>query len=486
MHILIRLSGDVSTKARSTRKRFTQTLVDNLRDGLSSHQYEARIDKGWNRITVETEEPGALEVCARIFGVQSVSEVERYRWTGLDDLVTKATETFREEVRDRSFAVRTRRGGHKVDSIPFTSGDVEVALGTELLNYARRVDLTNPEVTTSIEVRSRHADLFTSRISAPGGLPLGVEGRALALVSGGFDSAVAAWLMLKRGLGLDYLFFNLGGLAHEVGVLRVMKVVADRWSYGDRPRLWAVDLRPAVADLQDKITPRYWQVVLKRQMMRAAAQVAQRHRLPALVTGEAIGQVSSQTLTNLAVIAASTSMPILQPLLGFNKEEIVKIAREIGTFDLSAAVGEYCAILPRNPATAARLDVIEKEEQALDLDLLEQAVRTGRTIDLRALAVDEIGASQLEIDSVPEGATIVDLRTKAAFQTWHYPDAMFMEYNQALRAYSSFRRDTVYVLYCEVGLKSAHLAELMQSEGFQAHHIRGGLKQLRDLVTADS
>ena len=130
--------------------------------------------------------------------------------------------------------------------------------------------------------------------------------------------------------------------------------------------------------------------------------------------------------------------------------------------------------------------MIEKEEKALDLDLLEQAVRTGRTIDLRGLAVDEIGASQLEIDSVPDRATVLDLRTKAAYQTWHYPDAMFVEYNQALRAYSSFRRDTVYVLYCEVGLKSAHLAELMQSDGFQAHHIRGGLRQLRDLVTAES
>ena len=453
--------------------------MKNLEDALTSHGCEFTVDRTWSRITVETDDPTAVEVCRRVFGVQSVSPVERHEWSDLDELVALAADHFREAVRDRRFAVRARRGGNAADKIPFNSGDVERALGAALLPDAARVDLGNPEVTAAVEVRRHHADFYTDRLTAPGGLPLGVEGRALALVSGGFDSAVAAWLMLKRGLGLDYLFFNLGGLAHEVGVLQVMKVVADRWSYGDRPRLYAVDLRPAVESLQEHVTPRYWQVILKRLMLIAASRLASGRRWAALVTGEAVGQVSSQTLQNLAVISRASELPILRPLVGFNKDEIVDRARAIGTFELSSAVGEYCAILPRNPATHSRLDVIEREEAKLDLDLLAQAVETRRTIDLRDLDPDRIGARQLEVDRVPEGSTVIDMRTRQAFDSWHYPGALFLDYGQALRGYPSFSREQRYLLYCEVGLKSAHLAELMQAEGFVAHHVRGGIRQLR-------
>ena len=297
------------------------------------------------------------------------------------------------------------------------------------------------------------------------------------------DSGVASWLMLKRGVSLDYLFFNLGGIAHEVGVLEVMKVIADNWSYGDRPRLFAVDLRPAVESLQQNVTPRYWQVILKRLMLMAAEQMVQRSRWVALVTGEAVGQVSSQTLQNLAVISTATRLPILRPLVGFNKEEIVAIARRIGTFDLSAAVAEYCALLPKNPATHSKQRVIEIEEQKMDLDLVRQAVETHRVIELRDLDAATIGARCLEIDAVPAGATVIDLRTKSAYDNWHYPDALHFDYSQALRGYASFKNNVPYLLYCEVGLKSAHLAELMQDAGFEAHHMRGGVRQLKKSVT---
>lgn len=479
MRILVRLSGDLSTKARNTRKRFTTRLVDNLSDALESHGHTFAIERSWSRLSVEVEDPAAAEVCARVFGIQSVSPVDRFAWEDLDGLVAYAADRFADSVRHRKFAVRARRGGHDVDSIPFTSGDIERQLGTALLPLSRGVDLSHPETTASIEVRARHADLFTERREGPGGLPLGVEGKALALVSGGFDSAVASWLMLKRGIFLDYLFFNLGGLAHEVGVLRVMKVIADRWSYGDRPRLFAVDLRPAIESMQRHVTPRYWQVVLKRLMLIAASSMTRRSRYAALVTGDAVGQVSSQTLQNLAVISRASELPILRPLVGFNKEEIVARSRLIGTFELSAAVGEYCAILPRNPATHSKRATIEAEEQKVDLDLLTQALETRRTIDLRGLDADEIGATTLEIDHVPSGATVLDLRSKPSYDTWHYPGSLYFDYSQALRSYPSFRKDTRYLLYCEVGLKSAHLAELMQEDGFEAHHIRGGVRQMK-------
>jgi len=482
VRILVRFSGDISIKARGTRKRFVKRLAENLENAMASAGLEAHIERSWSRLTVETEDPAAVEICSRVFGVQSVSPVERRQWTDLDDILRQAHDLFAESVDGRSFAVRARRSGHRVDSIPFNSGDVERELGALLLARARKVDLSHPEITVALEIKQSHVDLFTERLAGPGGLPLGVGGRALSLVSGGFDSAVASWLMLKRGLALDYLFFNLGGLAHEVGVLQVMKVIADRWSYGDRPQLTTVDLRPAVESMRQKVTPRYWQVVLKRLMMQAAAAVADQGHHTALVTGEAVGQVSSQTLQNLAVIASDARHLVLRPLVGSNKDEIVAQARAIGTFELSAAVDEYCAILLRHPSTAARLDVIEHEETKLDADWLERALATRQQVDLRRLDVSGVGATELETEQIPPDATVIDLRSRSAYDGWHFPGALCLDYGQALTAYASFRRESPYVLYCEVGLKSAHLAELMQADGFDAHHIRGGLRQVKALV----
>ena len=145
------------------------------------------------------------------------------------------------------------------------------------------------------------SDLFSGRVAGAGGLPLGVEGKAVCLMSGGFDSPVAAWLVLRRGVSLDYVFCNLAGDAYERMVASITKVIADEHSWGDHPRLHVVDFAAVVDDLRAKVEPRYWQIVLKRQMYRAAERVAAEVGAEAIVTGEAIGQVSSQTLGNLQI-----------------------------------------------------------------------------------------------------------------------------------------------------------------------------------------
>ncbi len=482
---LIRLSGEVTTKAPRTRARFTRRLTQNLEDGLTAAGLDFRIDRQWSRIYVECEEPdrpsglpgGAAEVIRHTFGIHSVSAVERRSWGDLADLVAAGHELFAGAVAGRSFAVRARRTGDR-SKIRVRSKELEVELGAALLPHARKVDLDHPEVTVSVEIHAREAYFFRGRQMGPSGLPLGTEDRALALVSGGFDSAVASWMMLRRGVALDYVFFNLGGAAHELGVLRVMKVIAEQWSHGEHPRLYSVDFRPVVVKLQETVTPRYWQVILKRLMLRAAQTLAHRQRAGALVTGEAIGQVSSQTPQNLAVISRPIDLPILRPLLAFNKGEIIDRAREIGTYELSSAVDEYCAILPKKPATRASLGTVDREEAALDLSILDAAVRERTVRDLRRLDPAELGGGELEIDRIPEGARALDLRSKAAYDAWHPAGAEYLDFFRALKTYSSFDRAPTYVLYCEVGLKSAHLAELMQQAGFKAYHVPGGARTL--------
>ena len=478
--ILLRFSGDLSIKSRPVWARMVDRLLANASDALVSHGIEGRVRRTRNRVYVDAG-PEAAPALARVFGIQSVSPLERRCPETLDAIVAEGGALFRERVAGRRFAVRARRvGARRYGSL--RSHDVECALGAALLPHAARVDLDDPEVVARVELCEGEAYLFGEHRAGPGGLPLGVEGRAVALVSGGFDSAVAAWHAMKRGVAVDHVFCNLGGASHELGALRVSKELADRWACGDRPRFHAIDFGPLLDELRGRTEQKYWQVLLKRQMVRAAEAVAFERRCAAIVTGEAIGQVSSQTLVNLGVIDQAARLPILRPLVTFNKEEIIACAREIGTHDLSKVVGEYCAIVPRRPATHAQLETVLREEEAIDPSLLATAVVARRVLDLRGLAPDALGLPELEAAGIPAGATVMDLRPKAAFAAWHWPDAVRLDFAEALRVLPSLDRGREYVLYCEFGLMSAHLAELMQKEGLRARHVRGGLRAVRSLA----
>ena len=478
MYALLRLSGEVSTKARETRWRFVSQLLRNLRDALRSEGVTYTLTRRHDRILLELADPRGAEALARLFGVQSVSLAVRAPGKTLAEIVARGEEVFADKVRGKRFAVRARLVGKPKD-LRFGSREILVQLGAKLGAHALRVDLDDPEVTASVEVHEGHAYFFSETLAGEGGLPLGTEGRALALVSGGFDSAVAAWQMMRRGLALEYAFFNLGGRSHRAGTQRVMHALATRWAYGTHPRLHCVDFDAVSQDLQEKTEPRYWQVILKRLMLRAADQLAQELACPALVTGEALGQVSSQTLVNLATISAATRLPILRPLVGANKHEIIDLAHRIGTGAISATVAEYCALVPRRPATAASLAAVEAEEAKLDAALLARAVATREIVDVRDADPDANALPELALDALPPGAVVIDLRTREEFKQWNLPGSVQLDFTRALEALHAFSREQRYVAVCAFGLKSAHLAELMRKQGLDAFHFRGGTSALR-------
>ncbi len=479
MRVLLRFSSDLCTKSRGTRRHFQRRLTANLRDALRTTGRPFVVDAGWSRTTVTTDDPGAVEILARVHAIHSLSVVDRHPWSKLEDIVEVGADLFVSRVRDRKFAVRARRSGSRRSQIAFSSGELETRLGARLLDASAGVDLDNPEVTVRVDVSPDHADFYTHTDNGPGGLPLGVEGRGLALVSGGFDSAVAAWLMLRRGVALDYLFFNLGGQAHRLGVLKVMQVIAENWSYGTRPRLMEVDFQPVVSAIQAAVTPRYWQVVLKRLMFEAAEEIAERHRLPVLVTGEAVGQVSSQTIDNLRAIEEGIDRPVLRPLVTYNKDEIVTLARRIGTFNLSARVGEYCAILPDRPATRSTVEKVSEEAARVDHLIVERSMAEPIIYRLRDLDLSTLTIG-LETETLPADAVLIDLRPRADFDRWHPDGAVHLEFGQAIKAYPSFAPEATYVTYCDLSLKSAHLAEVMQEQGLTAYYLR--MSALRELA----
>ena len=485
--IILRFSGDISIKARGTRQHFVRRLIQNLHDAIASAG--GRTEAGASHPVRFSHDrifallpPGAdADPLGRVFGVQSLSRVVGRTPPLLDAVVERGLALFAEAVRGRRFAVRARRVGSR-EAIALDAREVERRLGAALLPHAAGVDLDDPEITVHLELTPAEAWLLEEPIPGPGGLPLGVEGRAVALLSGGFDSAVAAWQMQRRGVALDYVFCNLGGPTHQIGALRVAKLLAERWSYGERPQLYSIDFEPVVAQLQARTERRYWQVLLKRLMLRAAERVARARGAVAIATGEAVGQVSSQTLQNLAVISRATELLLLRPLVGCNKDEILAVARRIGTFETSKLVGEYCDLVPRRPATAATLEAVEAEEARLDPDLIDRAVARASVFDLRGLDVDGLAAPELMVDRIPPGALLIDLRPHAQYQGWHHPDALHLEFQQALRGYASFDRSRSYVLSCDLGLLSSHLAERMRKQGFEAFHLRGGTRALKELA----
>lgn len=469
--LLVRLAAEVATKARRTRRRFQDRLVTNIRDALRSAGLDFRVENRWSRILVEASDRVALGRVASVFGVSSVSEVEARIPADLDRIVAVGEELYRERVRARRFAVEARRVG----SYPFSSQDIKVQLGAALNRYAA-VNLDEPDVTVSVEVREGEAFLFSERVPGAGGLPLGVEGKAVCLLSGGFDSAVAAWLMLKRGISLDYVFCNLGGDAYERSVVSVAKVLADEWSYGDRPRIHVVDYEEPLAALRGAVRDRYWQVILKRLMYRAAERIAHELGADAIVTGESVGQVSSQTLANLRAIDDAVGLPVFRPLLGFDKDEIVRMAERVGTAPLSARVREYCAIVPERPVTHCRPHAARDEESRVDLSVLESAIAGRKVLDLRALEAVDLVQPYLFATEIPEGAAVIDCREPHQYAAWHYPGAERRDPWEVMAHLKRLEKTRAHILYCNYGVQTAHVAELLQREGYEAYSFKGGLR----------
>ncbi len=481
---IVRLSGTLAMKSPRTRSRFQGRLAQNLRDALERAGLDHDVESQWSRMHVMSDDEQTGEILSRVFGVQGIRPSVRETWTRLDDVVRRGRELYGDAVDGQTFAVDTSRVGAR-DRFDFDSADVNEALGAELVEAGGKVDLDHPDLTVKLEIDAEAAYFFDREIEGPAGLPIGVEGRALSLVSGGFDSVVASWLMLKRGVELDFVFFNLGGGPHERSVRRVLARFTDRWMDGSEPTLHVVDFRPVVADIKAHVSDNYWQLMLKRLMMRTASTMTEYGDYPAIVTGEAIGQVSTQTLGNLAAIEAPIEAPILRPLVGSNKDDIIERARAIGMHDVTEQVPEFCQLDGGHPVTNSNRSRLDREEDKLDLGMLEPPRVDHEMYDARH---DDSGDEpvDVQIGRVPEAAEVLDLRPEEAYERWHYPDALHVPFEVAREQYAMLPDEPAWVLYCDVGLKSAMIAEHMRQAGFEAYSFQGGVPRLKQyLDTSD-
>lgn len=369
MDILVRL-GEITLKSNRSRKKFLRLLIRNIKDALISDGIRKyRVINLWSRILINfPDEYGLPSSLKRVFGITSLSSTYVFYFESYGDILDKGEELFRNIVRNHLFAVRVRRiGDHS-----FSSMDVARDLGSRLYNYSKGVSLKNPEIEVFVEIRGKRCFFYSEVMKAFGGLPISSEGKVVSLISGGFDSAVASWFSLKRGAEIYYMFLNLNGEEYLRKVMKVVEVLADKWSYGYNPILYVIPGNEILSEIY-LTREDYWNVILKRILYRLGEKLALEIGADSLVTGESLGQVSSQTLRNLRVSQEAVKIPVNRPLFGLDKEEIIRYAREIGSYEYSSQVREYCALIPEKPVLKASLKTIYEEEEKMNLDVINRS-----------------------------------------------------------------------------------------------------------------
>lgn len=355
---LVRYS-EVFLKSEPVRREWERSLIRGIERALPG--VKARRERGriWLAGDVDPE------VLRKIFGIVSFSLCDV---VPLDDLPAGLI-TFCEGhgIGDAAtFALRIRRIGKH----PFTSRDLAERLGNLVRSeYPHiRVDLDHPERVIFLEVRDGTCYLFDQKIPAAGGIPPGVEGTLVALVSGGIDSPVAAYLMMKRGCRIVPLYVGLEGYLDGTNLARTKATVEALHRYQPDIELLVVKdgyLSRARRMLEERGEERYTCLLCKRRMYRIAAEVARQVGAKGFVTGESMGQVASQTLDNLAVLTDAAAIPVYRPLIAFDKEEAIRLARDIGTFDASIAPAGGCGAVPARPSTAAAVEMVRALEEAV-------------------------------------------------------------------------------------------------------------------------
>ena len=373
---------EIALKGKN-RPWFLKRLVRNLRRAVADLDV-TEIKTVMGRIEVvlgPTAEPAAVgERIRTVFGVANYS----YAGRAPQDLDAIAAAIL-QDLGDRtcaSFRVSARRADKR---FPMLSPEIEREIGGRI-HEARgwKVDLTHPELTIHIQMLTRDAVYYFGKERGSGGLPTGTAGRVTCLLSGGIDSPVAAWRMMKRGCDVTFVHFHSYPILSRASQEKARQLVELLTRYQQKSRLYLVPF----GDIQQQVlltVPGPMRVVVyRRLMLKIAERIARSRRAQALITGDAVGQVASQTLENLAVVGHVATLPLFRPLIGMDKEEIVDDARRLGTYPVSIIPDQDCCTLftPRNPQTKSRLHEIERAEALLHIDeLVEKAVAEAEVVD---------------------------------------------------------------------------------------------------------
>ncbi|WP_075321084.1 tRNA uracil 4-sulfurtransferase ThiI [Histophilus somni] len=474
MKFIIKLFPEIMIKSESVRKRFVKILTGNIRNVLNKYDDTVAVVKHWDYIEVRSKNIEnrilLVELLGRIPGIHHFLEVEEKPFVTLHDIFEQTLSDVATQIENKTFCVRVKRKG-KHD---FSSLDAERYIGGGL-NQAvasAKVQLSKPDVTVRIDIENDKMMLIKARHQGIGGYPIGTQEDVLSLISGGFDSGVSSYMLIRRGSRVHYCFFNLGGATHEIGVKQMAYHIWKRFSGSHKVRFVAINFEQVVAEILEKVDNGQMGVVLKRMMVRAASKVAQRFGIQAIVTGEALGQVSSQTLTNLRLIDEVAESLVLRPLITHDKEQIIAKAKEIGTEDIAKSMPEFCGVISKSPTVKAVKEKIEQEESYFDFSVLESAVKNAQYLDIRQIA-EQTKKEVFEVDEITvlsANDVILDIRSPEEVDDKPLEisgqNIILMPFYKLSSHFAELDQSKNYVLYCERGVMSKLQALYLREKGF--------------------
>ena len=380
--LLLKL-GEVVLKGLN-RRSFEDKLMNNVRRRLrhcGSFQTYLRQSTLYVEPTNDScDMEAAWTACKQVFGIAAVARAVPCEKT-VEAIVETAKVYLKDEfARAKSFKVESKRADKQ---FPMNSIQISQAVGGELAEAFPdvEVDVHNPDLTVHVEVREKHAYVHGPSEPGAGGLPVGMGGTAVSLLSGGLDSPVSSWMMARRGVQLEMVHFVSPPYTSQQALDKVLELARLLTAYCGRMIVHIVPFTEIQEEIRKNCPEEYFTLIMRRFMMRLAEAVAKKAGAKALVTGESLGQVASQTMMALGVTEDVTTMPVLRPLIGMDKVEIIRLSREIGTFDTSILPYEDCCTVftPRHPATRPNLEDVRAAEAALDVDALVAKALEGET-----------------------------------------------------------------------------------------------------------
>lgn len=385
--ILLCKQGELVLKGLN-RKWFEDLLVKKLREAIKPYGNF----KIWNSQSTTYVEPlddfadidGAFDASLKVFGFVSISRAAVCE-KNIDDIKSKAKEYLPRFLEGKqSFKAEARRSDKK---FPLTSPQLSAEVGSAVLEAmpGLKVKMDNPDITVRIELRETNAYIHAGAFKGAGGMPVGSNGKAMVLLSGGIDSPVAAYMMAKRGLNLDAVHFESFPYTSERAKEKVLQLARLVSVYSGNIYVHVISLTHIQEELKKSCDEEYFTLLLRRFMMRLAEKTARRNKCHALITGESLGQVASQTLSALNVTDCVVNMPVFRPCIGMDKEEIITISRKINTFETSILPYEDCCTVftPRHPKTRPEIAQVLEQEAKIDIEALEkEAMESLQTIKI--------------------------------------------------------------------------------------------------------
>ena len=391
--ILIVRYGELSLKSKGVRDRYEQILKNNIQQMLDYCGVSyLRVQRDFGRIFVHTEDANAAAAISRVFGVVSVSPA--YTCASVPEEITSlcAAVSAVSIGSDDTFAVRARRSGNH----PFTSNDIAKECGDAIWNQLVKngqtpaVDLKNPDKEIFVEVRQQQSYIYFDTLKGPGGFPTGTQSKMVVLLSGGIDSPVAAWLMMKRGVEIIPVFFDNEEYGNPVSAEKAIENANAllKWMPGRKHKIYRIRHGEYMKKMMSSVHPKNVCLLCKRSMFKTAGAVMKKEGASGIITGSSLGQVASQTAENMLSETYGLSLPLYHPLIALDKQEIVDIAQKIGTFDISIrSSGEKeCLAVPDKPEVKALLTAAADEEKKMDFDidaLIQKMVEDAEIIEVK-------------------------------------------------------------------------------------------------------